>query len=138
LTPSRPRVDRVWFHRLKLKYDELLSSVAFNFNFRRLSRCSEVESKRQAAEALFAEAAAAAAAAEAAAEAAAAKVAADTVMIAEVRAALDAERDALDAEKAAMEKQGLSDLSFFRFSTFVLNYSCEQARYPVCPSSDTL
>jgi hypothetical protein len=29
-----PRVESAWFHRLKLEYDELLSSFAFNFNLR--------------------------------------------------------------------------------------------------------
>ena len=28
------RVDRAWFQRLKLKYDEPLSNFAFNFNLR--------------------------------------------------------------------------------------------------------
>jgi len=35
LTPVRPRVDRAWFQRLKLDYDEPLSNFAFNFNLRR-------------------------------------------------------------------------------------------------------
>ena len=34
LTPGCPRVDRAWCQRLKLKYDEPLSSFAFNFNLR--------------------------------------------------------------------------------------------------------
>jgi hypothetical protein len=29
-----PRVDRYWFQRLKLKYDEPLSNFAFTFNLR--------------------------------------------------------------------------------------------------------
>ena len=36
--PSRSRVDRSWSQRLKLKYDELLSNFAFNFNLRRYTQ----------------------------------------------------------------------------------------------------
>ena len=32
LPPGPPWVDRPWFHRLTLKYAQLLSSFAFNFN----------------------------------------------------------------------------------------------------------
>jgi hypothetical protein len=35
LIPTRPQVDRDCFQRLKLKHDEPLSNVAFNFNLRR-------------------------------------------------------------------------------------------------------
>ena len=35
LTPGWTRVGRAWFQRLKLKYDEPLSNVAFSFNLRR-------------------------------------------------------------------------------------------------------
>jgi hypothetical protein len=35
LNPVEARVERDWFQRLKLEYDEMLSIFAFNFNFRR-------------------------------------------------------------------------------------------------------
>ena len=35
LTPNCSRLDRAWFHRMKLEYDEPLSSFAFNLNLRR-------------------------------------------------------------------------------------------------------
>ena len=34
-TPCSPRLHRAWFQRFKLKYGELSSNVAFNFNLRR-------------------------------------------------------------------------------------------------------
>ena len=36
-TPGSPQVDRAWVQRLKLKYDEVLSNLAFNF---KLSPCN--------------------------------------------------------------------------------------------------
>jgi len=35
MTPYWPRLDSVWFRRLKLYNDELLSNVAFKYNLRR-------------------------------------------------------------------------------------------------------
>ena len=35
LTPGGPQAERAWFQRLKLKYDEALSKIAFNLNLRR-------------------------------------------------------------------------------------------------------
>ena len=35
MTPASPRLDRVWFEFLTLKYDEALTNFAFNFNLRR-------------------------------------------------------------------------------------------------------
>ena len=35
LNPVEARDERVWFQRLKLKYDELLSGFALSFNLRR-------------------------------------------------------------------------------------------------------
>ena len=46
LNPVEARVERYWFQRLKLKYDELLSNFAFNFNLRHYSvvmrECGEI------------------------------------------------------------------------------------------------
>jgi len=58
LTPCWPRVDRAWFQRLKLNYDEPLSNCAFNSNLRRYTMATMLRegvspsecSKRAAAE----------------------------------------------------------------------------------------
>jgi hypothetical protein len=38
-------VDRAWFQRLKLEYDQLLSNFAFNVNLRRYTTVNEVVSE---------------------------------------------------------------------------------------------
>jgi len=48
LTPGCPCVDHTWFQRVKLKYDEPLSSFAFNFDLRRYTLAeSETDVKRK-------------------------------------------------------------------------------------------
>ena len=40
-TPGEPRVDRAWSHRMKLKYDELLSTLAHSFKLRRYKKAEQ-------------------------------------------------------------------------------------------------
>jgi hypothetical protein len=51
LTPDWPKLDRAWIQRVKLKYDESLSSFAYNFNMRRYTKAAADAAAAAAADA---------------------------------------------------------------------------------------
>jgi hypothetical protein len=44
LNPVRASIDSAWFQRLKLRYEEPLSNLAFKFNVRRCSKWANIQS----------------------------------------------------------------------------------------------